>query len=90
MALKDTASHLMKTMEICMKDLHKANGGNKAAAQRVRTGSIKMEKIAKVYRKESIGAEKKGLFKKPSKAAKPKAAPKKVVVKAKPKKAKKR
>lgn len=88
MALKDTANHLMKLMEICMKDLHKASGGNKAAAQRVRTGSIKIEKVAKVYRKESIGAEKKGLFKKPAKV-KAKAVHKKIV-KAKPKKGKKK
>ena len=85
MALKETANHMMKLLETCMRDLHKASGGNKAAAQRVRTGSIKLEKCAKMYRKESIAAEKKGGFKKPSKA---KAAPKKA--KGKAKKGKKR
>ncbi len=68
MALKDTANHLMKLLETCMRDLHKASGGNKAAAQRVRTGTIKLEKCSKTYRKESIGAEKKGGTKKPAKS----------------------
>lgn len=68
MNLKETSHHLMKLLETCVKDLHKANAGNKAAAQRVRTGSIKLEKCAKRYRKDSITAEKKGLFKKPSKS----------------------
>lgn len=40
------------------KDLTKAERGNKAASQRVRTGTIKLAKTAKVYRKESISAEK--------------------------------
>lgn len=39
-------------------DLEKADGGNKAASQRVRTGSVKLEKLAKMYRKESIKSEK--------------------------------
>lgn len=39
-------------------DLQKADGGNKAASQRVRTGTVKLEKVAKLYRKESIKTEK--------------------------------
>ena len=39
-------------------DLAKAKAGNKAAAQRVRTKTIRLEKTAKNYRKESIAAEK--------------------------------
>lgn len=35
-------------------DLNKAFSGNKAAAQRVRTGSIHFEQVAKMYRKLSI------------------------------------
>ncbi len=83
MSLKETSNHMMRLLECCMRDLHKASGGNKAAAQRVRTGSIKLEKCAKVYRKESIASEKKGS---PKKASKSKPAPKK----AKPKKGKKK
>jgi hypothetical protein len=40
--------------------------GNKAASQRVRTGTIMLERIAKVFRKESIYAEKIGKFRKKS------------------------
>lgn len=35
-------------------DLNKAFSGNKSAAQRVRTGSIHFEQVAKMYRKLSI------------------------------------
>jgi hypothetical protein len=72
MALKDS----IKTMDILLcgiaKDLVKAEKGNKAASQRVRTNSIKLEKVAKKYRKESVSEEKK-------RVKKPKAAPKKKV-----------
>lgn len=55
-------------------DLEKSEGGNKAASQRVRTGTVKLEKLAKVYRKESIKTEKgtKGTKKPAKKAAAPK------------------
>ena len=76
MSLKETSTHLMKLLDACVRDLQKANTGNKAAAQRVRTGTIKLEKCAKAYRKESIATEKKGGFKKASKTAPKKAAPK--------------
>src|SRR6476620_84216 len=39
-------------------DLEKSQKGNKAASQRVRTGTVKLEKVAKLYRKESIKSEK--------------------------------
>lgn len=68
MALKDTMNHMKKILEELAHDLHKAETGNKAASQRVRTGSIRLEKCAKVYRKESVVAEKKG-GKAPKKAA---------------------
>lgn len=85
MALKETTSTLMKLLEDCSKNLHKASGGNKAAAQRVRTGTIKLEKLAKVYRKESVAAERKGGSKRaPTKAKAP--AKKPAAKKAKPKK----
>ena len=75
--MKDLLSHITQ-------DLEKAEGGNKAASQRVRTGTVKLEKIAKLYRKESIKNEKqtKGT-RKPAKkaAAHHKAAPKKAAAK---------
>ena len=58
MALKDTINQVRQILiELCH-DLEKAAEGNRAAAQRVRTGSIKFTKFAKVYRKESVAAEK--------------------------------
>lgn len=82
MALKDTMKSLNSLLNELQKDLEKADRCNKAASQRVRTGSIKFAKIAKLYRKESVLAEKGGLFKKKPKV-KPKA--KKAVKKAKKK-----
>lgn len=58
MALKDTIKKIKILLDHLQKDLQKAEKGNKAAAQRVRTGTIRLEKTAKVYRKESIKAEK--------------------------------
>jgi hypothetical protein len=77
MALKDTHKHLRDLLTHITHDLEKADGGNKAASQRVRTGTVKLEKVAKAYRKESIKAEKatKGQKKPAKKAAKPKAKP---------------
>jgi hypothetical protein len=72
MALKDTINALKKHVQELHHDLEKATAGVKAAAQRVRIGTIRLSKIAKVYRKESIAAEKLSLKKKASasKAAK--------------------
>ena len=65
MALKDTIKQMHHLLAAISKDLVKAeNKKNKAASQRVRTGSIKLAKIAKAYRKESVKEEKKGGFKK--------------------------
>jgi hypothetical protein len=62
MGLKITMNQMQKQLETLNKDLLKAYRGNKTASQRVRTGSIKFAKIAKIFRKESVLAEKKGLF----------------------------
>ena len=77
MALKDTMNQLHKLLQDLSKDLQKAARGNKAASQRIRTGTIHLEKVAKRYRKESISAEKSGKFKKPRKTAKKKTVRKK-------------
>ena len=76
MAFKDTVKSLRDLLGKITHDLDKAERGNKAASQRVRTGTVRMEKVAKLYRKESIKTEKatKGT-KKPAKKAAP--APKK-------------
>ncbi len=59
MSLKSTIHGIRELLEHLTIDLQKAEHHNKAAAQRVRTGTIKLEKLAKVYRKESIAEEKK-------------------------------
>ena len=89
MALHDTIKEVRSLLAGLTLDIEKAANGNKAASQRVRTGTIKLEKSAKRYRKESIKAEKAGTFKKPAakkagkekpaKKAKGKAAPAKHV-----------
>jgi len=77
MALKETIKHLRELLHQITSDIQKSDNGNKAASQRVRTGTVKLEKVAKKYRKESIQNEKsiKGT-RKPKKAASKKAAPK--------------
>jgi hypothetical protein len=90
MELKETTKHMRDLLSQITADLEKADGGNKAASQRVRTGTVKLEKIAKAYRKESIKSEKatKGQKKPAKKAAgkpKAKAAVKHTKVKAKAK-----
>lgn len=74
MALKDTFKHLKDLLQDITHDLQKAEGGNKAASQRVRTGTVKLEKVAKLYRKESIRNEKSSTG--PKKSSKKQAAPK--------------
>src|SRR5580692_9054674 len=58
MALKDTIKQMRTILHNITQDLEKADRGNKAASQRVRTGTVRLEKIAKGYRKESVKTEK--------------------------------
>lgn len=58
MTLKDTISSMRQHLAELSHDLEKAADGNRAAAQRVRTGSIKFARTAKAFRKESVDAEK--------------------------------
>ena len=58
MALKDTVNEMRELLSEMSSDLEKAVKGNKTAAQRMRTASILFTKVAKVFRKESIAAEK--------------------------------
>lgn len=70
MSLKETYKHLKDLLTQITADLDKGEAGNKAASQRVRTGTVKLEKVAKLYRKESITSEKKNKGqKKPAKTA---------------------
>lgn len=85
MALKTTVQHLKQQLHEISHDLEKAERGNRAAAQRVRTNTIKFAKVAKQYRKESIAegrkdskATKKATKKKTAKKAAKKVAKKTV------------
>lgn len=71
MALQSTVANLKDMLHKITQDIQKAEGGNKAAAQRVRTMTVRLEKVAKHYRKESIASEKntKGVKKTVKKAA---------------------
>jgi septum formation inhibitor MinC len=90
MSIKDIFKNMKDLLANIASDLEKSGNGNKAASQRVRTGTVKLEKIAKSYRKESISHEKKTKGqKKPSKSASakksaPKAASKPAAKKAAP------
>lgn len=55
MPLKDTAHQMKILLHNITHDLEKAMGrGNRAATQRVRTATVRLEKIAKTFRKESV------------------------------------
>lgn len=81
MALKSTVDHMKKLIHEIAHDLEKSIKGNKAAAQRARTKTIKFAKVAKEFRKESIAEFKKIVKKKAGGAKKAKAAPKKKAAK---------
>ncbi len=70
MGLKDTIKSMYKMLEQMCHDLKKSEKGNKAASQRVRTKSIKLSKVSKQYRKESVLEEKNTKKKKPAKRTK--------------------
>jgi len=90
MGLKETAKAMRTLLEHIAKDMDKVEAGNKAAAQRVRTSTIRFEKTAKLFRKESVKAAKSGELKRlkanKKKATKPAAKPAKAKAAA-PKKA---
>ena len=85
MSLNHTYNNLRGLLSHITADLSKAENGNKAAAQRVRTGTVKLEKVAKAYRKESIASERGGSSKKKSSSKSKASSAKKPAAKAKPK-----
>jgi hypothetical protein len=54
MGLKESISAMKDLMHLMCRDLDKTSRGNRAAAQRVRTSSVKFAKLAKDFRKESV------------------------------------
>ena len=63
MALKETIQRLLHQIADIRHDLEKAMEGNKAAAQRARTNTIRFSKTSKVFRKESVAAARSGMKK---------------------------
>lgn len=57
-SLQHTITNMEGLLNTILHDLTKAKTGNKAASQRVRTNTVRLEKTAKSYRKESIHSEK--------------------------------
>jgi hypothetical protein len=68
MSLERTMNQLQQLLTALSKDMGKVTRGNRTAAQRVRTGTVRLEKLGKLFRKESIRAEKTGKFRKKVKA----------------------
>jgi hypothetical protein len=64
MTLKETMQQLDQLLTRVVKDLPKVHRGNKSAAQRIRVGTIKLERVAKLFRRESVAQEKGGRLKK--------------------------
>ncbi len=64
MVLNDILDQLTALLQGVLRDLPKVQRGNKTAAQRVRTATVKLEKVSKRFRKESLRTEKVGLAKK--------------------------
>ena len=57
MGLSETIQTMKEQLQEICRDLDKSTRGNKSAAQRVRTSTVQLAKIAKIYRKESLAAE---------------------------------
>ena len=68
MSLSETMGKLEGLLTGLTKDLAKVARGNRSAAQRVRVGTLSLEKVGKQFRKESVVA-----MKKPKKKLKKKA-----------------
>jgi hypothetical protein len=64
MSLAETMNKLETILASIAKDLEKVTRGNASAAQRVRVGTLRLEKVGKQFRKESVAAEKSGRLRK--------------------------
>ena len=73
MSLAETMNKLETIIDTIAKDLEKVTRGNASAAQRVRVSTLRLEKVGKQFRKESVAAEKTGKLrkKKPKKRKRP-------------------
>jgi hypothetical protein len=67
MSLTQTTDLLVDLLETILIDVPKMEKGNKTAAQRIRTNTVKLSKVSKEWRKLSLHSEKKKTKKKTSK-----------------------
>ncbi len=59
MSFLETTEELVELLQSILEDVPKMLKGNKTAAQRIRTKTIKIAKVSKVWRKESLDQERK-------------------------------
>jgi hypothetical protein len=72
MSFIQTTEELAELLAQLLEDVPKAMKGNKTAAQRIRTKSVKFSKLAKIWRKESLDQERKKSQKKKKSSTKKK------------------
>jgi Histone H1-like protein Hc1 len=59
MSFLQTTEELVDLLQTILEDVPKMLRGNKTAAQRIRTKTVKIAKVSKIWRKESLEQEKK-------------------------------
>lgn len=59
MSFLQTTEELVDLLQTILEDVPKMLKGNKTAAQRIRTKTVKMAKVSKIWRKESLDQERK-------------------------------
>ena len=59
MSFMETTEELAILLQTVLEDVPKVLKGNKTAAQRIRTKTVKIAKVSKIWRKESLELEKK-------------------------------
>lgn len=64
MSFLQTTEELVELLQTILEDVPKMLKGNKTAAQRIRTKTVKIAKISKVWRKESLDQERKKVIRK--------------------------
>ena len=64
MSFLQTTEELTQLLETVLEDVPKMMKGNKTAAQRIRTKTVRIAKVAKLWRQESLDQEKKKVTRK--------------------------
>ncbi len=64
MSFLQTTEELVDLLQTILEDVPKMLRGNKTAAQRIRTKTVKITKVSKIWRKESLDQERKKVARK--------------------------